>query len=226
LKLRGQVASLQNQAADPTDLAAKALVAKINQLKQRLEETPGATIPELKFLTDQDWLNAANSKLVTDADYRRALASLRSAGESKVVPVLKKALSDYMQNNNGQTPADISLLQQYLNPPLDDQILLRWEIAPADTVQSLGLGGDIIITQKEPVDEVFDTRYGIGPNGSGTTDFLSRETMPAMNPVFEAYRASNNGHWPADVSQLQPYAVTAEQRVALQKLILRDSAQQ
>jgi len=31
----------------------------MNKLKQRLAETPGAKIPELQFLTDQDWLNAA-----------------------------------------------------------------------------------------------------------------------------------------------------------------------
>ena len=92
LKLRGEVARLRNEANDPTDASAKALAAKMNKLKQRLAETPGAKIPELQFLTDQDWLNAANGKLDTDADYRRALASLRSAVEGKVASMLQKAL--------------------------------------------------------------------------------------------------------------------------------------
>src|SRR5206468_1834676 len=71
LKLRGQVARLRNEANDPAEASGKALVDKMNRLKQRLSETPNAKIPELQFITEQDWLNAANAKLDTDADYRR-----------------------------------------------------------------------------------------------------------------------------------------------------------
>ena len=224
LKLRGEVARLRNEANDPTDASAKALVAKMNRLKQRLAETPNAKIPELQFVTEQDWLNAANGKLDTEADYRRALASLRSAGESKVGSMLKKALTGYMRGNNGQMPTDLAQLQPYFDSPVDDDILQRWEIASAATVKSLGLGGDVIITQKAPVDDVFDTRYGIGPVGFGSTDFLSREVAPTMNPVWEAFKAAHNGQWPDDVSQLLPYATTPEQQAALQKLMLKNSA--
>ncbi len=224
LKLRGEVARLRNEANDPTDASAKALAAKMNKLKQRLAETPGAKIPELQFLTDQDWLNAANGKLDTDADYRRALASLRSAAEGKVASVLQKALKAYLQSGIGQMPTDLGQLQPYVDSPMDDTILQRWEIASAATVQSLGLGGDVIITQKAPVDDVFDTRYGIGPTGSGSTDFLSREVAPTMNPVWEAFSAAHNGQWADDVSQLLPYATTPEQQAALQKLMLKNSA--
>jgi RNA polymerase sigma factor (sigma-70 family) len=224
LKLRGEVARLQNEANDPTDASAKALAAKMNKLKQRLAETPGAKIPELQFLTDQDWLNAANGKLDTDADYRRALASLRSAAEGKVASMLQKALKAYLQSSSGQMPTDLGQLQPYFDSPMDDAILQRWEIAPASTVQSLGMGGDVIITQKAPVDDVFDTRYGIGPTGSGSTDFLPNETFETMKPVFDAYRAAHNGQWQIEMSQLLPYATTPEQQTALQKLILKNSA--
>ena len=224
LKLRGEVARLRNEANDPTDASAKALVAKMNRLKQRLAETPNAKIPELQFVTEQDWLNAANGKLDTEADYRRALSTLRSAGENKAGTMLKKALTGYMQANNGQMPADPAQLQPYFDSPMDDAILQRWEIASAATVKSLGLGGDVIITQKAPVDDVFDTRYGIGPVGFGSTDFLSREIAPTMDPVWEAFRAAHNGQWPDDDSQLLPYATTPEQQAALQKLILKQSA--
>jgi len=224
LKLRGEVARLRNEANDPTDASAKALVAKMNKLKQRLAETPNAKIPELQFVTDQDWLNAANGKLDTDADYRRALASLRSAAESKVASMLQKALKAYLQGNSGQMPTDLAQLQPYFDSPVDDTILQRWEIASAATVQSLGLGGDVIITQKAPVDDVFDTRYGIGPNGFGSTDFLSQEVAPTMNPVWEAFKAAHDGQWADDVSQLLPFATTPEQQAALQKLMLKNSA--
>jgi hypothetical protein len=224
LKLRGDVAQLRHEVNDPTDASAKALVAKMNKLKQRLAETPNAKIPELQFVTEQDWLNAANGKLDTDADYRRALASLRSAAESKVASMLQKALRAYLQSSSGQMPTDLGQLQPYFDSPVDDAILQRWEIAPAATVTSLGLGGDVIITQKAPVDDVFDTRYGIGPSGFGSTDFLSREVAPTMNPLWEAFRAAHSGQWPDDVSQLLPYATTPEQQAALQKLMLKNSA--
>jgi RNA polymerase sigma factor (sigma-70 family) len=224
LKLRGEVARLRNDVNDPTDASAKALVAKMNKLKQRLAETPNAKIPELQFLTEQDWLNAANGKLDTDADYRRALASLRSAAESKVASMLQKALKAYLQSSSGQMPTDLVQLQPYFDSPVDDAILQRWEIAPASTVQSLGMGGDVIITQKAPVDDVFDTRYGIGPNGFGSTDFLPNEIFETMKPVFDAYRAAHNGQWQTEMSQLLPYATTPEQQTALQKLMLKKSA--
>ncbi len=224
LKLRGEVARLQNAANDPTENAAKALMVKVNKLKQRLAETPDAKIPELQFVTEQDWLNAANNKLDTDADYRRALASLRSAAESKVAPMFQTALKAYLQSSGGQMPTDITQLQPYFDPPVDDAILQRWEIAPAETVKSLGLGGDVIITQKAPVDDLFDVRYGIGPVGVGNTDYFPREVGQTMNSVWDAFKAAHNGQWPDDVSQLLPYATTPEQQAAVQKLILIQSA--
>ena len=108
---------------------------------------------------------------------------------------------------------------------MEDLILKRWEIVPSSTVENLGMGGNAIITQKMPVDEVFDTRYAVGPNGFGSTDFLqSTGTYKTMQPVFDAYRAAHNGQWQTDVSELQPYATTSEQQAALQKLILKESS--
>jgi len=225
LRLRGEVGRLRNDANDPTDVSAKALVAKVNKLKQRLEETPSAKIPELQFVTEKDWLNAARGNLETDADYRRALSTLRNTGEKEVAVMLKKALAKYMQSNNQQFPTDLGQLQPYFDSPVEDAILQRWQIASAATLKNLGMGGDVIITQKAPVDDVFDTRYGIGPNGYGSTDYLNQETEPILRPVSEAFRAAHNGQRVDDLSQLQPYVTTPEQQVALQKLMLKNSAE-
>jgi len=226
LKLRGEVTQLQNEANNPTEKAARALMAKVAQLKERAEETPGAKIPEMQFLTDRDWFNAANGRLDTDADYRRALASLRTAGESKFASMLKPALGQYMQANSKQFPTDLAQLQPYFSAPIDDTIIQRWEIAPASTVKSLVMGGDVIITQKAPVDDVFDSRFGIGPNGYGQTDFFSQEISKTMTPVFESFKAAHNGQWPSDNSQLLSYATTPEQQATLQKMLMQDSTKQ
>jgi RNA polymerase sigma factor (sigma-70 family) len=222
LKLRGEVTQLQNEANDSTEKAAKALMDKVNKLKQRLEETPNAKIPELQFLTEQDWLNAANGKLDTDVDYRRALASLRSIGENEFASMLKTALSQYMQANNGQFPTDLSQLQPYFASPVDDAILQRWEITPASTVPNVGVG-DMIITEMTPVDDIFDSRTVVGSRGSGSVDFLTTETENIIAPVYKAFLAANNGQEPADVSQILPYATTPEQQAAVQKMMLKNS---
>ena len=84
LRLRGEVGRLRNDANDPSDVTTKALVVKVNKLKQRLEQTPNARIPELQLVTEKDWLNAARGNLETDADYRRALSTLRNTVKTKL----------------------------------------------------------------------------------------------------------------------------------------------
>lgn len=235
LKLRAQVARLEKDATELARLKAEladdqslhgaaAWKERLHRLKERLEQTPEARIPELKFLTDTDWLDAAKGNLDSDADYRRAFSALRSAGESKFIPMMQSALKGYMQANNQQFPTDLAQLQPYFAPPVDDALLQRWEIAPKDTVGSLGMGGDVIITEKAAVDDEYDTRYGLGPNGWGSTDFLSSETRKTMTDVISAYRTANNDQPVGDLSQLLPYATTPEQQAALQKMILRQKA--
>ena len=224
LKLRGEVTRLRADANDPADTAAKALLARVNKLKQRLEETPDAKIPELQLLTEQDWLKVAGERLDTDADYRRAFAELRSAGEQKFGTMLQPVLKRYMQANDGHFPTDLAQLQSSFDSPVDDAILQRWNVVPAKTVPTVQMGGDWIITQKAPVDDVFDMRSIIGPNGYGSTDFLSSEFGDAMIPVAKAFAAANNGKEPTDISQLLPYAATPDQQAAVQKMMERQKA--
>jgi len=222
LKLRGELTRLQN--GDPADAAAKALVNKVNRLKLRLEQTPGAKTPELQFLTDQDWIRAASGNLDSDTDYRIALSALRSAAENKFAAMLQPALSQYVKANNGQFPADLSQLQSYFASPVDDAILQRWEITSPKTVPNIGVGQTGIITETAAVDDIFDTRIAVGPDGYGNVDFLTTETQDLLTPLYKAYVAANNGQEPSDISQILPYATTPEQQAAVQKQMLRASA--
>jgi RNA polymerase sigma factor (sigma-70 family) len=208
-----------------TQSSAKAWLDRVARLKQRLEQTPDAKIPELKLVTEQDWLDAVKGELNTEIDYRRALSAIRAAGERKVAGMIQKALTAYMQGNNGQVPTDLGQLQSYFDAPVDDAILQRWEIVPAKVVPNLSVGGDVIVTQKAPVDDVFDARFVIGPGGGmGSTEFLYSEINETMKPVWEAYENSHNGQWSRDTAQLEPYITTPEQRAAFDKLILHESA--
>jgi hypothetical protein len=209
---------------DAAQSAAKAWLERVAQLEQRMEETPGAKIPELQFVTDQDWLYAAKRGLKTDADYRRALSTIRDTAESKVASQFAKAVRAYLRRNNDQFPTDLGSLQQYFDSPMDDAILQRWTVLPANAVSNIRLGGDVVITQTAPVDDVFDMRYVIGQSGGlGSIDFFWTDNGETMKSLNEAYATAHNGQSPDDLSQLQPYVTTPEQRTALGKLILRQS---
>jgi len=73
------------------------------------------------------------------------------------------------------------------------------------------------------VDDVFDTCFGIGPNGHGSTDFLSKETRDILEPVYMAFSQAHNGELPDDNFALLSYATTPAQQAAIQKMILKNS---
>jgi RNA polymerase sigma factor (sigma-70 family) len=230
LKLRGEVTQLQNAANDQTASDAKAWLDKVNKLKERLEENTNARIPEMQFLTEQDWLNAASKKLENEADYRRALADLRSAGENKFVGMYQQALQRYLNANNNQFPTDVSQLQSYFDPPIDEAMLQRWKFIPANGNANQGFaGGDWVLTEKTPVDELFDSRYTIGLHGSGTTDFFTYGNEPTIALLQKAFFAANPPAsmpppHPPSASELLPYATTPEQQAIVQQMLLRQSA--
>jgi RNA polymerase sigma factor (sigma-70 family) len=230
LKLRGEVTRFKNGANDETASAAKAWLEKVNNLKKRFEENPTAKIPEMQFLTEQDWLNAASKKLETDADYRRASAALRNAAESKFDVVYQQALQKYLDANNNQFPTDVSQLQSYFNPPIDEAILQRWKLIPTDGNASQGFaGGDSVLTEKAPVDELFDSRDTIGLHGSGSTDFFYYNNGTAIGLLQKAFFAANPPTsmpppHPPSASDLLPYATTPEQQAIVQQIMIRESA--
>lgn len=235
-KLRGRIAKLEDDsrqldrlkntlAEDKTLNSVVSWKQRVEQLKAKLEQTPEAQIPELQLVTEDDWLNAARGKLESDIDYRKALSALRNAGEKKVVTMLQKLLKNYLKQNDNTFPADLSQLQFYFDSKIDDALLRRWEIAPASTIKSLGLGGNFLITERSAVDDVFDLRYAVGPSGLGTTDFLSSETRDIVGPMWMAFAKEHNGREAEDIAQLMPYATTPEQRNALQKMALKQNSE-
>jgi len=109
---------------------------------------------------------------------------------------------------------------------VDDAILQRWQIESGKQYGVNGMEGfgSFVIAQKTAVDDVFDTHYIIGSNNVGTGGFLDLAIGQTLSPVYKAFSAANNGQASTDISQLLPYATTPEQQAALQKMILRASA--
>jgi RNA polymerase sigma factor (sigma-70 family) len=227
LKLRGEVtrlrqANAESSAADSREALMKSWLAREDQLKKFVQQYPNKSIPEFQLLSEQQWLDTAmNAKFDTDKDVQQELANLRHAAENNFASQAQSALSKYMNANNGQFPTDLSQLQQYFSSPVDDAILQRWEIAPANVNPSVGVG-DTIITEKASVDETLDQRWAIGANGFGSGNWESPDMSAALatiKTVMKAYAAANNGSEPTDPSQVLPYLTTPEQQAAYQTLL-------
>jgi hypothetical protein len=234
LKLRGEVARLleaNRQLSAGTNDANESLVkswlAREAQLKQFAQQYPSKAIPEFQLLSEQQWLDAAmDANFDTDTNIQKDLAGLRQAAENNFANQAESALAKYRQANNNQFPTDLSQLQPYFSPPMDDAILQRWEIAPASVDPSNGVG-DPIITEISPVDASLDSRYAIGPNGFGSSSYVPSEVSDAValvKPAMQAYAAANNGLQPTDLSQILPYLTTPAQQTAYQTLLKRAKA--
>jgi RNA polymerase sigma factor (sigma-70 family) len=192
LKLRGEVTQMrmaQQQLAqskkiamdinDPAMqhfLAAKAAATEINKY---LDQMPDKKIPELKLLTDVDWLNATKeAKFDTDADIRKTLSNLRSLAKNRMP--MGRSLYAFTSANNGQLPTDLSQLKPYFQSNLDsalgetplddatlDAIFARYTLLHTGNLSDFTQETWFII-EKAPVDKDYDSRSKFG-NGTSTT---------------------------------------------------------
>ncbi len=226
LKSEAQAAVPGNSGSVSTENAAKDWLARVNQLKERVARTPGANVPELRLLTEEDWLGAVqNPKLDTEKDYRRAMSGLRGGAQNKFAALAQPALHKYLKENDWKFPTDLSQLQSYFEGgPVERDILQRFGIVPAESVSNVQMGGEWAISQMDPVDAEFDSRLVIGPRGYGSTDWKSRDSIPSsdvdlLSPALKAFTEGNNGHEPSDISQLQPYLKTDAEQKAFQRVL-------
>ena len=171
LKLRGEVGRLRTANAqinsnDPADEAAKSVAAKVKQLRQWLEQMPDKNIPELQYLTAQEWLRGANytAELKTDDDFGRALSQLRRDAKRTFAYSMGEALANYIGRNNGQLPGDISQLESYFNPPIDGTILQRYQLLQKGNLINIP-NNEPLIAEKAPVDDQYDSLFKISAAG-------------------------------------------------------------
>ncbi len=175
--------------------------AKARQIAAYLEQMPDKKIPELKLLTDDDWLAVAESaNFDSDADIRKTLRGLRSRAKQRAP--LGGALSQFTQANNGRLPDDITQLKPYFKPVLQDQMSRH---APAEDIQIddptidavlarytlLHTGnvadqppGTWLIGEKSPVDKDYDSRAKFG---IGTSTDINTGVGEAGDPEDPAY---------------------------------------
>ncbi len=225
-RLRGEVARLRTNAQEIARFKAKAESAsndtaasivqswteRVKKLKELVERTPEAKIPEFQLLTAEDWLIARG-----DND-RKTLSHLRDLAQRRFAQHLEAALQKYLAAHQSQAPTDLAQVQPYFEPPMDKAVLQRWKIAPASEVPYVRMGKrDWIVTQKAlPIDEQCDSRMVITPTDNC---FTSNDSVRSLFPAIGAFQNANEGRVYENLSQLIPYVTTPEQRAALNRLL-------
>ncbi len=123
-KLRAEVARLRGEKGD---LPA----ARVAWLKQKLQQMPDKSIPELDLLSAQAWADAA---LATDDGARMAFRQLRDEAVGKFLALMRIALQKYTAANNGLLPASLLELKPYFDIPVTDAMLQRYELVQTGQV--------------------------------------------------------------------------------------------
>jgi RNA polymerase sigma factor (sigma-70 family) len=224
LKLRAEVTrqkSVVNIESDPAFQQARLWLAKEDKLRQQFAEHPDQWIPEMKFLTSEDWLDQARkADLDSAAGIRCALSNIRVAAAFNFAQKINQALNTYMITHNQQLPESTSELDSYFRPPVDDAdtILSRYEMLDSKELANPAYQG-AAITQKTLVDHI-DRAVLIGTKNVTSISTPNWPTVipDELEPVVKAYADANNEGF-LTFYDLEPYATTAAQKDALNKII-------
>jgi RNA polymerase sigma factor (sigma-70 family) len=215
-QLRGEVARLREEArqakasavTDPTKdenatmRTLRSLSAKAEQLKKRLAETPESQIPELAVLTEKDWLDvvAYVEAFENDDDYRRALSSLRGQAKLRAALQIQDAVRKFAAVNGDMIPTEVSQVAPYLEKPLDEAILQRFQIVAAGKLSELSEQKDLIAETGPIVDQEFETTITTRQKGSTMRSFSAVDDT--IEDAAARFAEVNNGILPRTVSDL------------------------
>ena len=203
-----------------TNTELGAWLGRVDRLKQWVKAAPEKGIPEMQFLTSNDWFSVTlDNPLDTDAKIRDALSKLRLIAKTKpqVAPNLMQALKAYSQSHN-QPLSDPVELRPYLNLPLPDEILQRYKAVPEvagtndanvaiyNGMRMLG-SGRFVLQEKAPVDEDYDTWIVFTAKGGSIESGMS-QLGKMVDQAMQAFNKANKGQEASTPEQLLPYFPT------------------
>jgi hypothetical protein len=189
-----------------------AWLARVKRLKQLFVQRPDQRIPEMRLLTDDDWLRLSKRlELDNEANIRKALAAARSAAKSRLAASLVKALPKFAQASGGEPPATVMALAPYLENPADAEFLPHLEVTSVNRSAESARYGILgwAIQEKTAVDADYDGRYCVNPNG-GTAIFSAPQAwipdfMDRQQRAYRDFSAANKGVAPVGMEQVLPY---------------------
>ena len=216
LKLRGEVTRLKAATNDLPDATTKQWLNKIMILKQSLKDMPDKAIPELQFLTEKDWGNAAwGADLDSEDGIRQALGKLREEAQNIFLnEMMKGAINKYLVAHDGLLPFDLFQLKPYFDFPVSDAMLQRYALVQSGKPDR---HEKLVETIGAPVDDEYDTYHDISLNGAGGAgvNLVSQQVSAAMT----AFGQANNGQKPTEANQLLPFLKQPIDPIKIQKYL-------
>lgn len=143
-----------------------AWLGRTKQLRQLFAENPALAIPEMKLLTDDDWLRVSqHAEFDTERDRRRALAALRTEAGEAFAALMLPAVQAFAKAFPGQKPANVQALASFFGQPPAPEILERYELE--DPSGPAGYGpSKWFVQNKAPIDLAYDSRFRVSAESS------------------------------------------------------------
>lgn len=189
-----------------------AWLGRVKQLRTLLDARPADRIPEMRWLTERDWLRVSRtSELETDEGRRRALAALRSAAMGEFALQLQPALLKFAKAAPSGTPAGASVLAAYSSPPIDPLILERYELL--DHRGEAQPQWEWTVQNRTALDPDFEWRQRLDASRNGSFAMSSghgpwmwiQDLPERMGRATVAYREANPGKTPSGIADIVPF---------------------
>lgn len=132
-----------NAFAPGSDASFEAEIAawlgRTTAVRKALADHPELRIPEMRLLTDEDWIHASQgfsswtqeiSKegVRTEVDFLPNLENLRTIARRAFISAAADALQKYHVENHGELPASFDPLIPFLPPSVDSAIISRYDL--------------------------------------------------------------------------------------------------
>jgi hypothetical protein len=164
----------------------------------------------MQLLKDEHWLRVAKeANFTSEDDIREALGGIRDAAVRRYVDQLVPALKAFAQSANPESPATIASLVPFLETGVDAAMLERYEL---QSKTSTRLGGSVewSVTNKAPLDSLYDSRFEINASNVGSTGLnISPGPMPwisdfpeRMKSAMAEYRQIHQDVRPASIADV------------------------
>ena len=138
LKLRAEVTRLRSSTNatihngdtnGPMEAEITFWLARVEKLKEKLQQSPDKQIPEFQFITEQSWMFSSQ---VVDTAFDSAIRLAQGCAKRDFANALYEAIQKYMAGNNGIFPSDFSHIQPYFDKTVDPYVFQRYEIVQAE----------------------------------------------------------------------------------------------
>lgn len=216
------------EANVPVDAGLEAEIARwlerVARLRRHVADNPGAAIPELELLGEDDWLAAAReARIDTEPQVRAVLRKLHDQARSAAVRELSGALWRFAEGNGDRLPDSVDKLAALTKRSLPNAMLGRYEMLRTGAARAVP-ADEWILAEKALLAGAIGSRAFVAPDNHGTED-LGTVSERQLRQALRAFVHANSGAMPAGPAQLLAFFAERLTPAAEQEFIARPASQ-